>query len=113
MRTNAETPVTQAEETPDADEAEEVLITLHSEAGLSEAEEFLQTCLDLPIDKQIIFDASDVEAISTPYILTLTSALNARAESSPKVVLKGAPQIVIDGFTDLGLFQSMMKMEFQ
>jgi len=104
--------VTQPDETQDGSETDDVLIELHAEAGLSEAEEFLQTCIDLPIDKKIIFDASDVETISTPYLLTIASALNSRAESSPKIGLKGAPQIMIDGFTDLGMFESMMKMEF-
>jgi len=105
--------VTQSDEPNDGPETEEVLIELHAEAGLSEAEEFLQTCIDLPIDQKIVFDASQVETISTPYILTIASALNSRAESSPKIGLKSAPQILIDGFTDLGLFESMMKMEFQ
>lgn len=105
--------MTQAEPNPNEDATDAVVIKLHEEAGLTEAEEFLQTCMDMPGDKQIVFDASDVAVISTPYILTMCSALISRAESAPKIVLKSPPQTLIDGFTDLGLFESMMKMEFQ
>lgn len=105
--------MTDVEQTSEPEVPDEIVVKLHEEAGLPEAEEFLQTCIDLPIDKNIVFDASDVTIISTPYILTLSSTLMSRADSSPKVALKSAPQVLIDGFQDLGLFESMMKMEFQ
>lgn len=110
---NAENCVTQAEPDPETEASEDVVIKLHEQAGLAEAEEFLQSCLDLPVDKKIVFDASALETVSTPYILTIASTLQSRAESSPKVALRGAPQPLIDAFNDLGLFESMMKMEFQ
>ncbi len=105
--------MTQAEPAPEKDDADEIVIELHEQAGLPEAEEFLHTCLDLPDEKKIVFDASQVSSVSTPYILTLASAVKSRSESSPKIALKSAPQSLIDGFTDLGLFESMMKMEFR
>ena len=102
---------------PDAPEnpppEEEILIPLHVEAGLPEAEELLQSCADLPIDRKVVFDAGNLVSVSTAYVLTIVSALNARAQSSPSVTLKDAPQPLIDAFSDLGLFESMMKMEFQ
>lgn len=101
--------------TPDPSDAnvEELVVQLHEEAGLAEAEDFLATCIDLPIDRKIVFDASEVSTVSTAYVLTLTSAIKARAKSSPPLALKAPPQVLIDAFTDLGLFESMMKMEFQ
>lgn len=63
-------------------------------------------------DQPLRLDASEVEAMTTPFVLTVLSAMEARAALTPPVVVKGASDEFVAAFTDLGLFQEMMKMEF-
>ncbi|MEO1512889.1 MAG: hypothetical protein AAFU70_12520, partial [Planctomycetota bacterium] len=66
-----------------------------------------------PADVQIVFDAQGVETTATPYVLAIAAAARARAaDGAPAAIANPAPAIV-DAFSDLGLFQDLMKMEFR
>lgn len=57
-------------------------------------------------------DAADVATMSTPYVLTLISAINSRPADAPRIVVSQPTPPFLDAFSDLGLFSDLMKMEF-
>ncbi len=87
-------------------------VEIPASAGLQEAVELADTLKALEPSTPLVFDASNVEAISTPYILTIVSALKSRADIQPPAQVAKPANAFLDGFSDLGLFQDLMKMEF-
>ncbi|MEM9726091.1 MAG: STAS domain-containing protein [Pseudomonadota bacterium] len=57
-------------------------------------------------------DASHVESIDGCVVLTLAAIAFAAAENDRRVALKEPSAAFVDAFSDLGLFQDLMKMEF-
>jgi len=88
-------------------------IRLHRRARHEETEELLAWLLAAPAGAPMTLDASEVDNVSTPYILAIVAAARARAEAgSPAVVTSPSPAFV-DAFSDLGLFGDLMKMEIR
>lgn len=102
----------------DADESSEkeandpIEILLPADCGLKEVEEFLDTVTDNG-GASIDIDASEVERMSASCALAVVSMVrHAEANSGKVAVIKPAPPFM-DAFTELGLFQEVMKMEFR
>lgn len=84
-----------------------------AKAGLIEAQSLLATLSTQETSSsELAFDASMVEEVSTAYALVLTSLLRTRDPAAPKVRLVAPSPSFVDAFSDLGLFQDLMKMEF-
>lgn len=88
-------------------------IVIPAKTRLPEAEALVETIRNLPDDTPLIFDCSQVEEIGTPYIIAMISALHLREGQTPPAKAINPPAQFIDAFSDLGLFQDLMKMEFQ
>jgi len=88
-------------------------IRLHRRARHDETEELLAWLLAAPAGAPLTLDASEVDNVSTPYVLAIVAAARARADAgSPAVVTSPSPAFV-DAFSDLGLFGDLMKMEIR
>ena len=61
---------------------------------------------------QLTIDASSVESIDGCVVLTLAAVADAAAESEKRLAVKEPSAVFVDAFSDLGLFQDLMKMEF-
>lgn len=62
--------------------------------------------------QRLTIDASTVEEIDGCVVLTLAAVADAAAEADRKVAVKEPSSAFVDAFSDLGLFQDLMKMEF-
>ena len=110
------------DDAPPAEAAEDVApsgpaagepIRLHRRARHDETEELLAWLLAAPAGAPLTLDASEVDNVSTPYVLAIVAAARARADAgSPAVVTSPSPAFV-DAFSDLGLFGDLMKMEIR
>ncbi len=89
------------------------VIRLHATPRAAETEELLQRLRAAPDDAPLVVDAGAVEAVGTPYILALAAASRARAEAGSPMAVISPPAALIDAFSDLGLFQDLMNMEFR
>lgn len=89
------------------------VIVIPPKARLPEAEALVETIKAFPDDEPIIFDCSEVDEISTPYIIGIIASLQLREASKPPAIAIKPTTAFVDAFSDLGLFQDLMKMEFQ
>ncbi len=87
-------------------------IVLPAKADIDAAEKLTTDLRAFGTEPGLAVDASEVEKMSTPIILALVSALNTRAELSPPLTVINPSTPFVDAFTDIGLFQELMKMEF-
>ena len=88
-------------------------VALAARARPDDAEAVLARLRAAPADAEFVVDASAVEQLTTPLVLALVAAARARAEGgAPLAVARPSPAFV-DAFSDLGLFQDLMKMEFR
>lgn len=62
---------------------------------------------------RVVFDAGAVQRLSTAAVLVVISFLNARAEMSPPAEVVNPSGAFVDAFSELGLFRSLMRMEFR
>lgn len=88
-------------------------IVIPAKTRLPEAEALVEKLRSFPADEPLIFDCAEVEEIGTPYIIAMISALHNREGQKPPAIAMNPPAQFIDAFSDLGLFQDLMKMEFQ
>ena len=63
--------------------------------------------LGAPEDTRVVIDASAVSVLSTPMVMVLLSA----ARRTGGLTLQRPSEGLVDGFSTLGLFAEMMKME--
>ena len=87
-------------------------IRVPANASMKEAIALTQQLRQIDVGETLVLDASGVENISTPYILAIVSAINARSEITPPAKVANPTNTFVDGFSDLGLYQDLMKMEF-
>ncbi len=88
-------------------------VVLPAECKLHVAEELKDLFRTVPTEVNLILDASGVEKVGSASVLAIASMIHTRHEAAVNTAIKGAPPAVIDGFKDMGLFQELMKMEFQ
>lgn len=87
-------------------------IVIPVKAGMEEAEALHKHLLELSHDAPLRFDASGAESLSTAFVLTIVSAIATRSDITPPATVINPSTAFVDAFTDLGLFQDLMKMEF-
>lgn len=61
----------------------------------------------------VVFEAADVKSLSTAAVLVIVSFLNARAGRTPPAAVVNPSGPFVDAFSELGLFGSLMRMEFR
>lgn len=88
-------------------------ILLAGDCDLAEAERLFDKISDVPAEETVVFDASEIEQMSTPCVLAIVSAINHRPDVTPPAAVIQPAQPFIDAFQELGLFKDMMKMEFR
>lgn len=81
--------------------------------NLSEAEAFITAVSALPEKSEIVVDAEKISEMTTPFLIAVISATKTMAELGGKVAIQRPSPAFLDAFSDLGLFQEMMKMEFR
>lgn len=62
---------------------------------------------------EVVLDASGIEKMSTAGVLVLLSFLAARSEMKPPAAVLNPPGAFVDAFSELGLFDKLMSMEFR
>ena len=61
---------------------------------------------------QLTLDASEVESIDGCVVLTVAALADSVADGEQRLAVKEPSAAFVDAFSDLGLFQDLMKMEF-
>ena len=61
----------------------------------------------------VVLDAAGVTTMSTTAVLVTLSFLKGRADLSPPAVVRDPAGPFVDAFSQLGLFSSLMRMEFR
>lgn len=96
-----------------SDDKDASAIVLPVDCRLGGSEELLDMLSDSKSQKDIVLDASEVERMSAACALTVVSAVkHCEAMSGKLAVIKPTP-VFVDAFSELGLFQELMKMEFR
>lgn len=91
----------------------EVLIHLPPVCHLTETEQVLDRLAEMPADAPLVFDASQVEQMSAACAMVVVSAVRHRGDDAPKAAVIEPTSEFMDAFSDLGMFQDLMKMEFR
>ncbi len=91
----------------------DTVVVLEAELGFVAAKALHKTLLDLRDRGGVVLDASPVEKMSTAAVLVLTSFVNARADLAPPAAVQNPSGPFVDAFSELGLFSSLMRMEFR
>ncbi|MEM7615905.1 MAG: STAS domain-containing protein [Pseudomonadota bacterium] len=90
----------------------DVALTLPDVASLQAATALLADLKAAAPQDVITLDAAAVTSMSTPFVLTLISATRSRGDDAPPIRVENAPAAFLDSFSDLGMFNELMKMEF-
>jgi hypothetical protein len=100
---------------PDDDAAADgaAIVVLPRQARLPQAEDIIEQLLAAIDADDFVIDAREVEDITAPVVTALISAMNSRADRTPPVAVLAPTPAFVDAFSDLGLFQDLMKMEFR
>ncbi len=75
--------------------------------------ELLETLRQFPEDTPLSIDASAVETMNTSAVVVFLAALNSRSAQKPPITVLKPSDAFVDAFSELGLFQNLMKMEFR
>lgn len=88
-------------------------VVLPQDVGYVAAKALHAELLALRGRAQVTFDAAAVQRLSTAAVLVVISFLNARADMSPPAEVVNPSGPFVDAFSELGLFRSLMRMEFR
>ncbi len=88
-------------------------VALTGEIGFVQARDLHAQLLQLRESADVVIDASSVERLSAAAVMVLMSFLNARAEMQPPAAVLNPSGAFVDAFSELGLFGSLMRMEFR
>ncbi|MFT7028552.1 MAG: hypothetical protein ACI9ZH_001847 [Paracoccaceae bacterium] len=91
----------------------EAIVVLPRQARLPDAEDLVEKLRAFIGAPSLIIDARKVEEITTPVIAALVCAVRSRSEHTPPAAVLAPTAAFVDAFSDLGLFQDLMKMEFR
>ncbi len=104
--------LSETDDSPEKETSGPTEIVLPPECGLKEVEIMLDSVSDNG-SPSVDIDASGVERMSASCAMAVVSMVrHAEANSGKVAVIKPAPPFM-DAFTELGLFQEVMKMEFR
>lgn len=90
-----------------------VTVVLPQDVGYVAAKALHAQLMAIRDRSQVVFDAAAVQRLSTAAVLVVISFLNARAEMSPPAEVVNPSGAFVDAFSELGLFRSLMQMEFR
>jgi len=90
-----------------------VVITLPAEVNYTAANHLLTQLRAARDADEVVIDAGAVARISTAAVLVLLSFLRTRADRKPPAVVHNPTGEFVDAFSELGLFSSLMQMEFR
>lgn len=88
-------------------------VALPSRLRTPEAEELAETLREAASASELVFDAREVDDIGAAAVACIVSTLRAREDFSPPAAILSPSPAFVDAFSDLGLFQDLMKMEFR
>ena len=97
----------------DAADGQPDVFALHDRPGPEETRALIDHLRTASTDAPLVLDAAAVETTGTPYVLALAALARSRAEAGAPAVLANPSAAGVDAFSDLGLFQDLMKMEFR
>jgi anti-anti-sigma regulatory factor len=86
--------------------------TLPERCGASTAHDLVIVGRNLELGAQLRIDAAGVERMSCATVVTLISLARAATKSGGAVVICAPTSAFTDAFADLGLYGSLMNMEF-
>lgn len=90
-----------------------VAVALPADLDFAAAGQLRETLLAAREAPAVEIDAGAVERISTAGVLVLIGFLNARPDVTPPATVLNPSGAFVDAFSDLGLFQDLMRMEFR
>lgn len=90
----------------------EETLKLPERVGVDLAQEALSLAVSLGDDASLRIDADGVEQIDGPAVVALANIARVAAERGRPVKIMAPSDALIAGFTDLGLYGELMKMEF-
>ena len=80
--------------------------------GPSAAHNLVAAGRELDPGASLRIEASEVERMSCAIVLALVSVAQAAADTGGAVIIRAPTNAFTDAFADLGMFESLMKMEF-
>ena len=86
--------------------------TLPDRSGVSTAHDLAAAGRSLEAGARLRVDAGAVTRISCATIIALISLTRAAVENGGAVIIRAPTNAFTDAFADLGLFESLMNMEF-
>ena len=81
--------------------------------GRDEAAALLDQVRALPEGAKLELEASSVDEMSTAFVLAVVSSARKLAEGGSGLAIAAPSEPFVDAFSELGLFQDLMKMEFR
>lgn len=91
----------------------EAIVALAPKTRAADAEDLADQLRAAPAEALLVIDASKVEDISTPALAAIVAAVRSRGGMEPPAAVLAPTPAFVDAFSDLGLFQDLMKMEFR
>ena len=85
---------------------------LPERCGPSDAHELVAAGRALEPGASMRIEAGEVERMSCALAVALVSVAQAAADTGGAVIIRAPTNAFTDAFADLGLFESLMKMEF-
>ena len=95
-----------------SDEPEITEFTLPERCGGAVARDLVAAGRALAPGARLRIEAGAVTRISCAAIVAVISLARAAAEAGGAVIIRAPTNVFTDAFADLGLFESLMKMEF-
>lgn len=83
------------------------------QAGLEAAQEALSRAAALQVGERLVIDASHVDSIAGATAIVFANIAQSLAAQDAPVKVISPSSAFVDAFADLGLFEDLMKMEFQ
>lgn len=93
--------------------ASEPVIDLPAQCDLNETEAIIDRMVEAADADNIVIDASAVTEMSSACALAVVAFVKHRADRSPPAAIQEPTSQFIDAFSELGLFEDLMKMEFR
>lgn len=95
------------------EEPEVIQFTVPERPALSDAVGFVEELRALPEGATVALDAEGVEEMTAPYVYAVVSLSKTLTAAGGKVLVDRPTAAFIDAFSDLNMFQDLMKMEFR
>lgn len=88
-------------------------IKLPTVVNIDVAQDALHLATTVRPGKMLTVNAEDVESIDGPAVIVFANIAKTLSEREQPVAVIAPSTAFVEGFTDLGLYDELMKMEFQ